>query len=125
MDEYIKVFKALGDAIRLRILNVLLQDTCCVSEVVYALSIRQTRASHHLKILFDAGFLKTIRKGSCVYYYLPGDDLADPSKIGLSRIIAEISGKDPVFNKDLIRLRKIKYRTKNWLRSPANALKED
>jgi ArsR family transcriptional regulator len=67
MEEFIKPFKALSDETRLRMLNILLQRECCVCEVMQVLNISQTRASRNLKLLEEAGFLKSRREGACVY----------------------------------------------------------
>jgi len=59
--DLVKAMKALSDETRLRILNLLLEQECCVCEVMQALDISQTRASRNLGALYDAGFL-TLRK---------------------------------------------------------------
>ena len=63
MRDLIKVFKALSDETRLRILNLLLERECCVCEVMQALDISQTRASRNLSALYDAGFIKLRKEG--------------------------------------------------------------
>ena len=63
MRDLVRVFKALSDETRLRILNVLLVRECCVCEVMQALEISQTRASRNLNVLYDAGFLKLRKDG--------------------------------------------------------------
>jgi len=68
MQELIKVMKALSDETRLRILKVLLERECCVCEVMQALDISQSRASRNLRILQDAGFLRTRRDGAWIVY---------------------------------------------------------
>lgn len=45
-----KVFKALADPIRLRILGLLLSREMCVCEAMVALDLTQPTASHHLRI---------------------------------------------------------------------------
>ncbi len=57
MRDFVKLFKALSDETRLRMLNVLLERECCVCEVMQALDISQTRASRNLAALYEAGFL--------------------------------------------------------------------
>jgi ArsR family transcriptional regulator len=65
--------KALADATRLRVLNLLIERECCVCEVVKALGISQTRASRHLSQLHDAGLLEQRREGLWTIYFLsPG-----------------------------------------------------
>jgi len=64
-----RVFRALSDETRIRMLKLLLErDSLCVCEIMQALDISQTRASRNLGILKDAGFLKDERKGLWVHY---------------------------------------------------------
>jgi len=63
MEEFLKPFKALSDETRLRMLNILTEQECCVCEVMQVLGISQTRASRNLKILEEAGFLQARRTG--------------------------------------------------------------
>jgi len=68
MRELIKLFKALSDETRIRILKVLLERECCVCEVMQALDISQSRASRNLGILETAGFVKSRRDGLWIVY---------------------------------------------------------
>jgi len=68
MREFVKLFKALSDETRIRILKVLLERECCVCEVMQALDITQSRASRNLAILEDAGFVKSRRDGLWIVY---------------------------------------------------------
>ena len=68
MRDLVKVFKALSDETRIRILKVLLERECCVCEVMQALYISQSRASRNLGILEDAGFIKSRRDGLWIVY---------------------------------------------------------
>jgi len=67
-----KIFKALGDETRLRLVNLLLQadKEVCVCEMVDALELPQYQISRHLTILKNAGLLQASRKGTWVYYRL-------------------------------------------------------
>ena len=70
MRDYIKLFKALSDETRLRILEFLIREgKHCVIEIADAVEISQTASSRNLAILRDAGFLLDIRDGACIYYY--------------------------------------------------------
>ena len=77
MRDTIKVFKALSDETRLRILNILLERECCVCEVMQALDISQTRASRNLAALLDAGFLKLRRDGLWSLYSIDREGMKD------------------------------------------------
>ncbi len=68
MRELVKVFRALSDETRIRILKVLLERECCVCEVMQALDISQSRASRNLGILEGAGFVKSRREGLWMVY---------------------------------------------------------
>ncbi|OGN91748.1 MAG: hypothetical protein A2Z75_07440 [Chloroflexi bacterium RBG_13_50_10] len=68
MRDFAKLFKALSDETRIRILKVLLERECCVCEVMQALDISQSRASRNLGLLEDAGFVKSRRDGLWIVY---------------------------------------------------------
>jgi DNA-binding transcriptional ArsR family regulator len=63
-----RVFKALADATRLRILGLLMAREMCVCEVMAALSLTQPTASHHLRILENVGLVKDRKEGKWVFY---------------------------------------------------------
>lgn len=75
------VAKALGDPIRLQLVDVLRKHAgkVCVCELVPLFDVSQSTLSHHLKKLRDAGIVDSERQGLWAYYYvLPGaiDELA-------------------------------------------------
>ncbi len=63
-----KVFKALSDPIRLRILGLLCSREMCVCEVMVALDLTQPTASHHLGILENVELIKKRKEGKCVFF---------------------------------------------------------
>mgnify|MGYP000412661622 FL=1 len=71
-----RVFKALADRNRVKILNMLAQgggDAVCVCELIPPLGVGQSTVSYHLKQLVDAGLLERERRGTFGYYRLaPG-----------------------------------------------------
>jgi ArsR family transcriptional regulator, arsenate/arsenite/antimonite-responsive transcriptional repressor len=70
MEKLTRAAQAISDETRIRILNVLMAQECCVCEVMQALEISQTRASRNLKILDDAGFLNMRTDGLYTLYSL-------------------------------------------------------
>jgi len=62
------VLKALADGTRLRILESLLVEEKCVNELVQELKCTQPHASHHLRILRNAGLVEGHRDGKQVCY---------------------------------------------------------
>lgn len=70
-----EVAKALGDPIRLQVVDVLRRHAgkVCVCELVPLFDISQPTLSHHLKRLREAGIIDCERKGLWAYYYVvPG-----------------------------------------------------
>ena len=75
-DELERLFKALADRNRLKILNLLLHAggaPVCVCEFQPALGVSQPTVSHHLRQLTDAGLLLREKRGTFAYFSLaPG-----------------------------------------------------
>jgi DNA-binding transcriptional ArsR family regulator len=63
-----KLFKALGDETRQRILALLSIREMCVCELITALDMTQPTTSHHLKILEDVDLLESRKEGKWVFY---------------------------------------------------------
>ncbi|MGX1675291.1 ArsR/SmtB family transcription factor [Streptomyces sp. NPDC055400] len=75
--ELAKVFKALGDPVRLRLMSMIASrgesGEVCVCELTPAFELSQPTISHHLKLLRQAGLIDCERRGTWVYYWvLPG-----------------------------------------------------
>ncbi len=77
MRELARIFKALSDETRLRILGLLLDRECCVCEVMQALDISQTRASRNLNILYDAGLLRQRKDGLWSLYSIDQEGMGE------------------------------------------------
>ena len=76
-----KVAKALGDPIRLQLIDVLRKHAgkVCVCELVPLFEVSQPTLSHHLKKLRDAGIVDSERQGLWAYYYVIPDALKELS----------------------------------------------
>jgi len=75
MEAAIKMFKALSDETRLRIYLLLLQDELCVCELVNILNMEQSRISHSVRILKEAGLVVNRREGKWIIYAVnPGTE---------------------------------------------------
>jgi DNA-binding transcriptional ArsR family regulator len=72
-----KVFKALADSIRLRMLGLLSSREMCVCEVMVALDLTQPTASHHLRILENVGLVKDRKEGKWVFYSIANPELLE------------------------------------------------
>jgi ArsR family transcriptional regulator len=66
------VAKALGDPIRLQLIDVLRKHAgkVCVCELVPLFDLSQPTVSHHLKVLREAGIVDSERQGLWAYYYV-------------------------------------------------------
>jgi len=73
MKDIIRIFKALADPTRLRIMLLLRQRELCVCELMYILGMEQSRVSHHMRVLRDAGLAEDVREGRWIIYRVPDD----------------------------------------------------
>jgi len=74
-ERLARVAKALGDPIRLQLVDVLRKHAgkVCVCELVPLFDVAQPTLSHHLKKLREAGIVDSERQGLWAYYYVvPG-----------------------------------------------------
>lgn len=71
--EPARMFKALGDPVRLRLLSMIASregGEICVCDLTPAFELSQPTISHHLKLLRQAGLIDCERRGTWVYYWL-------------------------------------------------------
>jgi ArsR family transcriptional regulator len=75
------VAKALGDPIRMQLVDVLRKHAgkVCVCELVPLFDLSQPTVSHHLKVLRDAGIVGSERQGLWAYYYVNPDAVEELS----------------------------------------------
>ena len=69
--ELARVFKALGDPVRLRLLSMIAStDEACVCDLTDAFTVSGPTISHHLRVLREAGLVDCDRRGTWVYYWV-------------------------------------------------------
>jgi ArsR family transcriptional regulator len=75
------VAKALGDPVRLQLVDVLRKHAgkVCVCELVPLFDLSQPTVSHHLKVLREAGIVGSERRGLWAYYFVVPDALKELS----------------------------------------------
>ena len=83
MRDIERVYKALADWNRLRILKILEVKPMCGCGITYILKIVQSATSRHLKVLTDADLIISERDGSYVLYSLNPNP---SSRIALSQL---------------------------------------
>jgi len=74
-----RVAKALGDPIRIQLVDVLRRHAgeVCVCELVPLFDLSQPTVSHHLKVLREAGIVGSERRGLWAYYYVNPEALKE------------------------------------------------
>jgi len=79
MEEAAKLFQALSETSRLRLLKCLQIRPACVCELMQATGMSQTRVSRHLSVLKAAGLVEETRSAQWVIHSLaepPPDELS-------------------------------------------------
>ena len=77
VEATVRLFRALGDETRLRLLEQLRGGEQCVCDLTDALETGQSRLSFHLKCLKDVGVLRDRREGRWIYYALNPEAIAE------------------------------------------------
>lgn len=99
-----RLFKALADETRLRILGLLLTGEVCVCDIHETLKIPQSKASRHLAYLRQAGLVATRRDGLWVHYRL--GNLPDPVLAALADAVRHALTHTDTVHRDAERLQK-------------------
>jgi ArsR family transcriptional regulator len=95
MDRTEKVFKALADGNRLKILKLLEVKPLCVCELTFLLEIAQSTVSEHLKILKDVGLIEAKKNGLFTDYLI----VVKPKTVLLKKILDVI--KESLDNREI------------------------
>ena len=67
-EKYAGLFRALGDANRLLILDMLCRGERCACKILEKFKISQPTLSHHMKILCDSGIVNKRKEGKWMHY---------------------------------------------------------
>jgi ArsR family transcriptional regulator, arsenate/arsenite/antimonite-responsive transcriptional repressor len=106
VSSFSRLFKALGDETRLRIVALLSHGELCVCHLEEALRLSQPKVSRHLATLRSAGVVEHRREGTWVYYRLIQQADADCER-QLRGLISTFA-KRSVLRKDLERLVRVR-----------------
>ena len=101
-----RLFKALGDETRLRIVALLSHGELCVCHLEEALSLSQPNISRQLSVLRAAGVVESRRDGTWVYYRLA--EQATPDREHQLSTLVESFTKRSTLKRDLTRLMKVR-----------------
>ncbi len=67
-EEVAVICKAMSDANRLRIIEMLTQGERCGCELLEELQVTQPTLSHHMKVLSDCGLVSSYKEGKWHHY---------------------------------------------------------
>lgn len=81
-----ELFKVFGDSSRIKIINCLLQEELCVSEISSITNYTVSAISHQLQILKQMSLVKTRREGKIIYYSLKDEHVRIIFEIGCEHI---------------------------------------
>ncbi len=83
----VRLFKALGDESRLRILRFLASGDLYLTEIAERMGLSKPTVSHHLALLRAAGLVTITESGALTYYALRRDRVADAG-LELTRLLS-------------------------------------
>jgi ArsR family transcriptional regulator len=121
MKELEQTFKALADATRLRILNLLLHGELCVCDIQFVLDSPQPNVSRHLTYLKNTGLVQDRREGPRIYYSLVQNRTG--VRKDLFPFLLELFGQSRVLKEDLRKLKRAIERGNchSYNRSPSSS----
>jgi ArsR family transcriptional regulator len=99
-----RLFRALGDETRLRIVALLSHGELCVCHLESALDLNQSTASRHLGILRAAGVVDCRREGTWVYYRITEQEHATVASA--LDVLTKAFGAERALRSDHAKLRK-------------------
>jgi len=104
VTDLAKLFRALADESRLRILSLLISSgELCVCDIQRVLDATQTKVSRHLKYLKRAGLVADRRKGLWILYSI-AEPLSNEQRLILS-CVSKAAGSHPACQGDIQKLR--------------------
>ena len=104
MESKTKIFKALSDFNRLRILKALQSKILCACEIKELIGLANSTISQHLKILKNAGFIVENKSGKWINYLIN----PHPSDVRVGNILMSLDfwiDDDETIIKDKTRLK--------------------
>jgi ArsR family transcriptional regulator, arsenate/arsenite/antimonite-responsive transcriptional repressor len=99
-----KLFRALGDETRVRIVALLVHGELCVCHVEKALDLSQPNCSRQLGILKSAGIVDSRRNGTWVYYRITEQE--HESVTNVLEVLSKTFGSERALRADHARLKK-------------------
>ena len=101
MDDVVRIFKALSDETRVRIIKLLEHGELCVCDIGAALGMVQPKVSFHLSVLKNSGLLKDRKQGKWVHYSLDESEMF--KRFLLLSVAEKVSDKEVEADKDRLK----------------------
>ena len=101
MDDVIRIFKALSDETRVRIIKLLEHGELCVCDIGAALGMVQPKVSFHLGVLKNSGLLKDRKQGKWVHYSLDESEMF--KRFLLLSVAEKVSDEEVQADKDRLK----------------------
>ncbi len=77
LERAARIFRAAGDASRLRLLDQLLDGERCVTDLAEAMGVGLSTVSQQLRVLRAENLVATRREGKHIYYFLADGHVAE------------------------------------------------
>jgi ArsR family transcriptional regulator len=106
MKNHLKVFKALSDKNRLRIMKMLEARPMCVCEITAVLNLAPSTVSKHLSLLHEAELIEDRKEARWVNYSLPGKSLF-PFVSDMLKLLRRSLKDDPEVLADMEKAKKV------------------
>jgi ArsR family transcriptional regulator len=99
METILQSIKAVSEEIRMRILLLLLDREACVCELMEVFDMAQSKLSHHLINLRNAGLLQGENRGKWHYYRVNTAELSERNSEVIRLLSRSLAG-DEIIEKD-------------------------
>jgi ArsR family transcriptional regulator len=76
-EEIARVFQALSDPTRVRLVSAMITNELCVCDLSMLLGMTQSAISHQLRILRDLRLVRSRKEGRIVFYALDDDHICE------------------------------------------------
>lgn len=86
-ENVARIFNALSDPTRIRIIGLLANAELCVGDLHQLLGMTQPAVSHQLRILRDLRLVRFRKEGRHVYYTLDDEHIAELFQQGLTHAL--------------------------------------
>ena len=106
MRDHLKIFKALSDKNRLRIVKMLEKKPMCVCEITAVLNLAPSTVSKHLSLLHEAELIDDRKDGKWVNYSLPKKSQI-PFVSEILKLLSRSLGDDPAVLTDMKKAAKV------------------